>query len=166
MIGRAALTTACAVAVGSALPASTAAQSRPLFPEARVDGVTARGNAVYGSVGIALPLTTYTRVALTGGAGRSWYRDREGVAARIELVGRFVLDPLRERRWAPYGFAGLGSSYDDLYEESRDRWREVIVLGIGAEGPRVGAVSPAVEVAMGGGTRLSLVLRRALANRR
>jgi hypothetical protein len=149
-----------------ALPlAGVAAQSRPLFPEARVDGISARASAAFVGAGLAIPLTTYTRIALVAGGGQSWYRGERGGAARVELVGRFVLDPLRERRWAPYGLAGLGALYHAL-DDARDRWREVIVIGVGVEGPALGAVAPAVEIGVGGGARLSVVLRRALPNRR
>jgi hypothetical protein len=83
------------------------------------------------------------------------------MSARIDGLVRFVPDPLREFRWAPYAAGGLGALYDEA-----TRWRAVIVGVLGIEGPAFGAVTPAVEVGFGGGARVGFVLRRAMSGRR
>jgi hypothetical protein len=130
-------------------------------PEARADYIDARGATAHLGVGVSAPAGTYVRLGVVGAAGQTW-RDGDAVAAgRIDAIARFVVDPLREFRWAPYAAGGLGAMYDGA-----ERWRAVLVGSIGAEGPAVRGVMPAVEVGFGGGTRVGIVLRRAMPGRR
>lgn len=130
-------------------------------PEVRADFIDARAPAAHLGLGIVVPAGTYVRLGVVGAAGQVW-RDGEGHASgRVDGVIRFVADPLREFRWAPYASGGVGAMYDDSA-----RWRPVIVGVLGVEGPAAGGVVPAVEVGFGGGTRYGLVLRRAMRARR
>ena len=52
-----------------------------------------------------------------------------------------------------------------MYDEA-EHWRAVLVGSVGVEGPAIGSVLPAIEVGFGGGTRLGVVVRRALPGRR
>ena len=109
------------------------------------------------SVGVG----TYVRLGVVAAAGQAW-KDGEGVASgRVDALARFVVDPLREFRWAPYAAGGVGGMYDES-----EHWRAVLVGVLGVEGPALGSVVPAVEVGLGGGTRVGVVVRRALPGRR
>jgi len=47
-----------------------------------------------------------------------------------------------------------------------DGWSPRVLLGIGLEGRARGGTISSIEVALGGGTRVSFVMRRARADRR
>ena len=130
-------------------------------PEVRADYIDARGATAHLGVGVSAPAGTYVRVGVVAAAGQAW-RDGDALAAaRVDAVARFVVDPLREFRWAPYAAGGLGAMYDEM-----ERWRAVLVGTLGVEGPAMGAVIPAIEVGFGGGTRVGIVIRRAMPRRR
>lgn len=74
---------------------------------------------------------------------------------------RFVVDPFREFRWAPYAAGGISAIYD-----GREDWRGVLVGVLGLEGPAQGNVVMAIEVGFGGGARVGIALRRAMRGRR
>jgi hypothetical protein len=145
-----------------ALAARLAAQQAPLVqPEARVDAIVARDAATQLGGGASIVLGTYVRLAFIGGAGTRW-RDGSGeFSGRADAMLRFLFDPLREARWAPYGAGGLGLLYD-----ASDRWRAVVIAAIGAEGPPKHGIVPAFELGLGGGVRAGIVVRRARAGRR
>jgi hypothetical protein len=151
----------------SAAPRDAGAQppgARPAArfqPEARADFIDARAEAAHFGAGVAVAAGTYARLAIIGGAGRAWTDDGSRAAGRVDALVRFVVDPLGEFRWAPYAFGGVGALYD-----TAERWRGVIVGGLGVEGPIAGGVVPAVEVGFGGGARVGLVMRRAMPGRR
>ena len=73
---------------------------------------------------------------------------------RADIFGRFQLDPFRERRWAPYGAAGV--SVRGVGNDSE----EYLMVLFGLEGPLARGWSPALEVGFGGGFRAGLVMRR------
>ena len=150
--------------LGAAQPAaaqrSLAGQSR-VQPEARADYINARAAAAHLGVGLSVGVGTYVRLGVVAAAGQAW-EDGDGMASgRVDALARFVADPLREFRWAPYAAGGVGGLYDE-----REHWRAVIVGVLGLEGPALGSVVPAVEVGFGGGTRVGVVVRRALPGRR
>ena len=158
------LATLLGTAIGAARPAaaqrSAAGQPRAQ-PEARADYINARAAAAHLGVGLSVGVGTYVRLGVVAAAGQAW-RDGEGLASgRVDAVARFVADPLREFRWAPYVAGGVGGMYDEA-----EHWRAVLVGSVGVEGPAIGSVLPAIEVGFGGGTRLGVVVRRALPGRR
>lgn len=136
-------------------------------PEVRADAFAGRPAAVHLGAGIALKLGYYARLALIAGGGMSGAADTSGGAAnsrdgahasgRVELLGRFVLDPFREAGRGPYAAAGLSQR---LEQGLRPRTRLSAVLGIEAR-PR-GGWAPSLEAGFGGGVRAGVVLRRAL----
>lgn len=149
-----------------AAPSDARAQptSRPsprVQPEARADFIGARAAAAHVGAGVSVPASTYVRLGLVAAAGQAWSDGDVGVAGRLDGLVRFVVDPLREFRWAPYASGGLSAMYD-----RREDWRAVLVGVLGIEGPAVHGVVPAVEVGFGGGVRVGVAIRRAMTGRR
>jgi hypothetical protein len=60
---------------------------------------------------------------------------------------------------------GLSVRYDQLASE-RGRWRPLLALVVDLEGPRIGSVAPAIQLGLGGGARLGVILRGADPQRR
>jgi hypothetical protein len=130
-------------------------------PEVRADFVDARAPAAHLGVGFNVPASTYVRVGLVAAAGQAWANGTTTAAGRIDGLVRFVLDPLREFRWAPYASGGVGAIFD-----GDERWRGVLIGALGIEGPVTGRIVPAFEVGFGGGVRIGVVVRRAMPARR
>lgn len=154
------------VALGVTMRSAHAQQRREetsqrFQPEARADYIDARAVTAHVGLGLSIPASTYVRLGIVGAAGRAW-RDGTSIGAgRVDALARFVVDPLRESRWAPYAAGGIGA----LYDES-EKWRGVLVGVLGIEGPAAGHVVPAIEAGFGGGARIGFVLRRAMRGRR
>ena len=136
-------------------------QPQRFQPEARIDFLGARTSAAHIGVGVSIPANTYVRVSVVGAVGQAWRNGVSSGAGRIDGLVRFVVDPLREFRWAPYAAGGLSAVYDRA-----DEWRAVLVGVLGVEGPAGGGVVPAIEAGFGGGVRVGVALRRAMRNRR
>lgn len=131
--------------------------------EVRLDGLFARSSAVQAAYGFTFPVGLYVRMGLVTGLGVG----RHGVEGRTDLIARFSFDPFRQSRWAPYGGAGVSGRYR---QELDGGSRAYILMFFGIEGPlplgeRSGWV-PAVEVGLGGGGRVGLILRRGVNARR
>jgi hypothetical protein len=122
--------------------------------EARVDALIASRPATEVGAGIFVPLGTYVRAGLVGGIGGIPHPT--GLAGRVEVLGRFLLDPLYEHPWGPYVAGGLGVRAD--YGAAS---RPYLLVLLGIEGPRWGGVVPALEAGVGSGVRIGLALRRA-----
>ena len=134
---------------------------RRIQPEARADFIDARATAAHLALGASVAVSTYVRLGVVAGAGQSWSDGATSGAGRVDGLARFVVDPLREFRWALYASGGLGALYD-----RSERWRVVLVGVLGIEGPPAGGVVPAIEVGFGGGVRAGIVVRRAIPGRR
>lgn len=130
-------------------------------PEVRADFVDARVPAAHVGVGVSVPASTYVRLGVVAAAGQAWPDGRRTVAGRIDGLARFVVDPQREFCWAPYASGGIGAIYD-----GEEHWRGVLIGALGIEGPASGHIVPAFEVGFGGGVRVGIGLRRAMAGRR
>jgi len=98
---------------------------------------------------------------MVGAAGQAWSDGSAAIAGRVDGLVRFVVDPFREFRWAPYASGGIGALYDRT-----EQWRAVLVGVLGIEGPATNGVVPAVEIGFGGGVRVGVALRRAMPGRR
>jgi hypothetical protein len=146
-------------------PVRTSAQipTQAIQSELRLDGIIARTSAVQAGYGISIPAGIYIRNGLVLGAGVG----RNGADARADLISRFSLDPFRQSRWAPYGGAGLSGRFRTAADGGSKAYLLVFVGVEGglAPGARSGWV-PAVELGLGGGARVSLVLRRGIVGRR
>lgn len=157
-IGEAAVSSLAIALLAGPLCAQTRA---PVRPELRIDATSATVDRLELSGGAAVPLGTYVRVALLAGGGLA--RDdtasasgkRSLAAARADVIARFQIDPFHQSRRGVYG--GGGISY--LATEGH-QGRLYVAVVAGLELRDRGHVAPAVEVALGGGLRVSVALRR------
>jgi hypothetical protein len=163
-LGRAGLVVASIVlAAGPPLHAQGLPRPRPRA-EVRVDYLRPNPDAVHAGVGLNVPAGTYLRVSLVGAGGASWQEGRTAGSARADVIGRFMFDPFRERRWGLSAGGGLSVRYDE--GRSTHRWRPLLALVVDLEGPRKGSIVPALQVGLGGGARLGLIIRGADPSRR
>jgi hypothetical protein len=136
------------------------AQYRPTSYAAwRGDVIVANGASEHAGAGVEIPLDIYVREGVYAEGGAT---ERDGTvvpSGRVDVLTRFLLDPYRQARW---GFS-LGGGLTVPLNESRNPTRPYVAIVMDFEGPRTGAVTPAVQLGLGGGARLGLVLR---ANRR
>ena len=147
------------------LPAVAAGQlpQLPVQVEGRLDGIFARTTSVEAGLGFTVPAGIYVRTGLVAAAGTG----RHGAEGRTDLVSRFSLDPFRQSRWAPYAGGGISGRYrSDLDEGSR----AYLLIFLGVEGGMpIGQTEgwvPAVELGLGGGARVAVILRRGINGRR
>ena len=132
--------------------------SAPL-PEWRLD-VTPFTGGQFGA-GVSVPASSYSRLGAVVGAGAIADGPVTRATARLEVHGRFSADPFQERRYAPYVVAGaMVACADDRH------CRPLIVIRAGIEGPVRSGFIPAVEVGLGDGVQLGIVLRHARPGRR
>jgi hypothetical protein len=131
--------------------------------EGRLDAIFARSAGVEAAYGFTVPVGIYVRSGLIAGVGAG----RHGVEGRTDFISRFSFDPFRQVRWAPYAGAGLSGRYRSKLDGGS---RAYLLVFLGVEGPLpLGELSgwvPAVEVGLGGGARVGLILRRGVNARR
>lgn len=144
-----------------AQPSRTTARPPRIQPEARVDFIDARAAAAHVGAGVSVPASTYVRLGVVAAAGQAWSHGSTAAAGRVDGLVRFIVDPLREFRWAPYAAGGISGIYDGAEE-----WRAVLVGVLGIEGPSARGVVPAFEIGFGGGVRVGAVVRRTMPGRR
>lgn len=132
--------------------------------EARVDYIGPNPDVVHAGVGVNVPAGTYLRVSLVGAGGANWDEGRRGGSARADAIGRFLFDPFRERRWGLSAGGGLSVRYDQ--GTGGRRWRPLLAIILDLEAPRTGSVAPALQIGLGGGARVGLVIRASDPNRR
>lgn len=130
-------------------------------PEIRLDGTFGTLSHLQVAAGLQFPAGTYLRLALLGGLGQAWQDGERRSISRLEGQGRFHLDPLQEASLGLYGLGGVAVINDDL-----DGWDARLVLGAGVELPSTRRLRWAVEAAVAGGLRLSVVLRGVRSGRR
>ena len=100
-----------------------------------------------------IPAGYYTRVGIIAAVGSRV--DSAAVTGRVDVIARFLLDPFRQSRWGLSAGGGL-----TLGAEQGDRVRPALVAVIDLEGPRTAyRFSPAIQVGLGNGTRVGVVLR-------
>ena len=171
-----ALPALAAALLALAAPRPLAAQGEPRYQaELRADAIAARATAYQAGLGVNARLTNYVRLGALVAAGMTLPPGSGGAepSARADLVGRFLLDPFRERRWGAYAGAGLSTRVEHVRRDadsgagSEFPVRGYLLLAFGVEGPEFGnRLLPALEVGFGGGTRVGVVLRRARPGRR
>lgn len=144
------------------VPALTLAQrASGLQPEARVIVIAAEGHTeLLGGVGVNVPAGVYLRLGLSGAVGGvvGGRDEAPGTVAHADVTSRFHLDPFRQSRVGLYGLAGVSA----MYRED-DGWTPRVVLGLGIEGSAKRGLLTGIELALGGGTRIAIVLRKARA---
>src|SRR5688500_8445923 len=149
----------------TALPAVAEGQGRPqpVQHELRLDGLFANQTAVHAGYGVSVPAGLYVRAGLVLGAGVG----RHGLAGRRDLIGRLSFDPLRQSRRVLYGGADV-SGRINLSEVSDAKAYLLFFLGV--EGPlpdgRTRGWVPAIEIGLGGGARVGVLIRRGIHSRR
>lgn len=159
-----ALAAAGLLAVGGRAAGAQRPPSRTPVPELRLDGVLARDGGALAGVGLFGDAGLYARVGLVASAGAMRERGPGGdvvPAARLEGVARFHVDPLRQTSRGLYAGGGVAAA---VRRGAPPAWQLVALLGVEGR-PRAGA-APALEVGLGGGVRLAVVLRRARPGRR
>lgn len=134
------------------------AAAEPLRLEGRVDllaGTDITGAAAHVGLGVARRFGIF-QLGVLAGAGPS----EDGTSGRAEVIGRFHVDPYRQRRWGLYGAAGAGTLWRSTPEP-------YLTFSAGLEGPRsAGGWSPALEVGFGRGLRVAAAIRRTPPRRR
>jgi len=145
-----------------AIAAPVCAQVRtPSYREFRVDAIDGRGTSVQGGAGFTVPMGIYVRLAALGGIGPQW-RDGETVlAGRTDVIARFLLDPFRQ---SPVGLS-IGGGVSVPYEKGT-HVRPYLTAVVDVEGHRHGKLTPALQVGLGGGVRVGIVLRTSVLRRR
>jgi len=131
--------------------------------ELRLDAIFARGSAVEAAYGFTIPAGIYVRTGLVGGIGVG----RHGPEGRTDLIARFSFDPFRQSRWAPYGGAGVSGRYRSELDGGSKAY---LLVFLGVEGPLpLGELKgwvPALDVGLGGGARVGVILRKGINARR
>jgi hypothetical protein len=142
-------------------PLQAQTTQRRFLPELRADA--SFGDIRLGQVaaGFHVNTGTYVRLAALAGIGGAWNESESGESYRIELQGRFHLDPFRNARLGLYGIGGIAANHDPF-----TAWQSRLVVGAGVEMPAHGRATWAIEAALAGGFRLSVVTRRLTLGRR
>lgn len=125
--------------------------------EGRLDAILARVSAVHLGVGVTVPMGYYVRSGIVGGIGAT----RNGLSGRVDGFARFHFDPFRESRWAPYGGGGVSGRFD-----KGEGARAFLLLLAGFDGPIHRGMTSSVELGLGGGARVGVIIRQARRERR
>ena len=147
-----------ALAVLTVVPTAASAQrsgGSALQWEARADATVSPRPAAHAGVGVNVRAGAYARIGVAYLAGATDVRDlATRFSQRADASVRFLLDPYAERRRGLYGGAGVTVRQDDGAD-----WEGRLLLLVGLEGDPTRRVIPSVELALGGGVRLGIVLR-------
>lgn len=139
-------------------PIAAGAQDRPRpVIVARLDATSAAVPRLEASLGGAIPLGTYARLHVTAGSGAARVAGEVEPSARGDLVARFLLDPLLQSKRGAYFGGGVS-----WLAHRGERGRAWLALVAGLELAQRGPIVPALEVGVGGGARVGLVVRRAM----
>lgn len=140
---------------GIAFPSSAQITSAPAYAEYRADALIGRGTALEGGLGAVFPMGIYVRTSLDVAGGVTWRDAGTRASGRVDLISRFLLDPFRE---VPVGLS-LGAGVSVPYASGDHNVRPYLTGVIDIEGKRRGRITPALQVGLGGGTRIGVVLR-------
>jgi hypothetical protein len=143
-----------------ALCAQPDAPKPPVQFEMRADLLTAPSAGAQVGAGANIAAGYYLRVGLDA-AGGADVKSGAATSGRADIVARYILDPFGEFRWGPYVGGGFTASWD-----RRAARRGDLLLLVGVEGPAHAGWRTSVELGLGGGARLGVVLRRARSNAR
>jgi len=94
-------------------------------------------------------------LGIDAAGGATWRDETTRASGRVDVVGRFLLDPFRE---TPVGLS-FGGGVSVPYVDGDPRVRPYLTVVIDVEGRIRGPVTPALQVGFGGGTRVGIVLR-------
>jgi hypothetical protein len=138
--------------------AAANAQQQPTRPyaEYRADAILARGTAAQLGAGVVLPLGIYVRLGVDAAAGATWRHGETVGSGRVDAIARFLLDPFRESR---LGFS-VGGGVSAPIGSAEPSQPPYLTAVIDLEGRRRRGITPALQVGLGGGTRIGIVLRQ------
>ncbi len=138
-------------------PVAEAQRAVPADPRvtARIGSDLSPRQAPHGGLALDVRAGWYARLGLVAEAGLVQVEDRWVGSRRVSATARFLLDPFGERRFGLYGGAGL--ALHDLAGAGA-QGRFVLLAGLEGDAFRRSVV-PALELSVGGGTRVALVLR-------
>jgi len=146
--------------VAHALVASLAQAQTPARPqpELRVDVIDVRSDrrgTLQAGAGVSLPLGYYARLGVVAAGGVTQRDDTSLGSGRLDLVTRFLFDPFREARWGLSVGGGLTVTH-----VAQEEWRELVLVLIDLETPPVKRkIVPAIQLGLGGGTRVGVAVR-------
>lgn len=127
-------------------------------PEVRLDAIAGHQPAVQLGAGIQIPMGYYVRMGLVGAVGVPTGSDAPSprrADARADLLVRFLLDPFRQSAYGLSIGGGLSAR-----AEPGDRVRPRLLVALDLEGRRSShGLVPALQVGLGGGVRIGVVLR-------
>jgi len=160
MIVRRVVATVSGLVLASAAVATTPCRSGAQRPagtqvEGRVDAIAATTPSLQLGAGFNVPAGLYVRLGTSVAAGVAHRNGVTHAAGRGEAVARFLLDPYAEYPLALYGVAGISIMHDP-FEHTRPR----VLVGVGIESRVRDRRAVAAEVALGGGVRVGLAIRR------
>jgi hypothetical protein len=148
-----------AATVTRATPVRAQLPTPSTHPEARLDVVAGHQPAVQAGVGLQIPMGYYVRVGFDVAAGVATYSLPPSVSrvdARADLLVRFLLDPFRQ---SAYGLS-LGGGVS-ARAEADDHVRPRLLVAVDLEGRRSAhGLVPALQLGLGGGLRVGVILRR------
>ncbi|MFL5605281.1 MAG: hypothetical protein ACJ8AD_02425 [Gemmatimonadaceae bacterium] len=158
-MSRAALAGAAALVLALSISARGQEISSPgVMPELRADVLLGHQSVAQLGAGVQIPFGYYVRLGVDGAVGLRF--GDAGVSradARVDLLTRYLLDPFRQTRYGLSLGGGIG-----LRAEPGDHVRPVLLVAADLEGRRWSSGwVPALQVGLGGGARVGVVLRRA-----
>ena len=150
----------CGIATAAAAQGSVPPGVRP---EVRADVFLGSRGAVQAGAGLQFPAGLYVRVGADVAAGvRTGRVDGTRLDGRVDVLGRFLLDPYRQSRFGLSAGAGLGTRF-----ERGERATPLLLVAVDVEEHQRGdSWVRALQVGLGGGARVGIVLRRGEASAR
>lgn len=127
----------------------------PHYLEYRLDGIVTRGAAVEAGVGGVFSAGMYMRVSVDGAAGPTWRNGSTQASGRVEAIGRFLLHPFRETPVA----MSIGGGVSVPYVNGDAHVRPYLTAVVDVEGRKRGGFTSALQIGLGGGARIGVVLR-------
>ena len=133
----------------------------PVQFEARMDALAGPPAGAQAGIGANVAIGYYIRLGVDAAAGASSRGGAAVASGRVDVVSRYLLDPFHQFQWGPYAGGGFSAQWDRRGERRGD-----VLIVVGIEGPVHAGWRTAVELGLGGGARLGVVLRRARSNGR
>jgi hypothetical protein len=144
------------VTTASSMASAQQRQRIPMYGELRGEGIFSNDRiSTLAGGGIVVPAGNYTRVSFGTALGAEMRSSETRFAGRVDVVARFLLDPLREMPWG----ISLGGGVTVPYGDGTNGIQPLMTAVIDVEGRRRGRFTPALQVGLGGGARVALVFR-------
>jgi hypothetical protein len=126
----------------------------PVRAEARIDAIFARATLLHAGLGVGFRTGYNVRTHFVGAGGFAFKDGATEPSARADATLRLLLDPFGEN---PFGLS-IGGGLTLLYDGFDDT-RALGMIVVGLEGAPRAPIVWAVEVGLGGGARVGVVLR-------